>query len=348
MVIALRILRGLTSVLVLGLLVSGRMASMHWNLLMVLGIVALPVRFIGLAIDALRKELTPPWRWEGEGRRGRVLHALVQGTGPLIGAVAILVAIVPAQVGEDLKMAQAVTVGVALAWAGLAWFQRTTPRWGLTVVSLAIGLMFGADLLLIGAGAGEGVPLTAPLDGPGLVLQGGPTPLLNHHRSIAQQADAIDVLIARNGKFTDGPAEDLDSYGCWGTAVLAPAAGTVVRKVDGLADNAIGETDTVNLAGNHVVVELDPEHFVMLAHLQNGSTRVEVGDRVTAGQPLARCGNSGNTSAPHLHLQVMNKPDFSVTDEALHTWPAMFSVVRRDGESAARVPRRNDELLPEG
>jgi murein DD-endopeptidase MepM/ murein hydrolase activator NlpD len=40
--------------------------------------------------------------------------------------------------------------------------------------------------------------------------------------------------------------------------------------------------------------------------------RVEVGDRVTTGQQIAECGNSGNSTQPHVHVQVMNSLDLTV------------------------------------
>ncbi|MBT2369442.1 M23 family metallopeptidase [Streptomyces sp. ISL-10] len=61
--------------------------------------------------------------------------------------------------------------------------------------------------------------------------------------------------------------------------------------------------------GNHVVLDLGDGVFAAYAHLQRGSLAVRRGDRVRAGQLLARCGNSGNSSEPHLHFQLMDGPD---------------------------------------
>ena len=49
--------------------------------------------------------------------------------------------------------------------------------------------------------------------------------------------------------------------------------------------------------------------LVLLAHLRRGSVRVGAGDRVESGQQVGECGNSGNSTAPHLHFQVMDGPD---------------------------------------
>jgi hypothetical protein len=48
---------------------------------------------------------------------------------------------------------------------------------------------------------------------------------------------------------------------------------------------------------------------VALCHLQRASVQVWVGQRVRAGQTLARCGNSGNSTEPHLHVQAVDRPD---------------------------------------
>jgi hypothetical protein len=60
--------------------------------------------------------------------------------------------------------------------------------------------------------------------------------------------------------------------------------------------------------GNHVVIETSDGDCVVLAHLRRGSVRVRTGEQVAAGVAVAQCGNSGNSSEPHLHLHVMDHP----------------------------------------
>jgi len=62
------------------------------------------------------------------------------------------------------------------------------------------------------------------------------------------------------------------------------------------------------ILGNHVVLDLGGGVFAALAHLRRGSLLVRRGDRVAAGQQLAECGNSGNSTEPHLHFQLMDHP----------------------------------------
>jgi murein DD-endopeptidase MepM/ murein hydrolase activator NlpD len=63
-----------------------------------------------------------------------------------------------------------------------------------------------------------------------------------------------------------------------------------------------------NAGGNHVIVDLGNGRFAVYAHLQLGSIRVKKGDRVRRGEVLAKLGNSGNTSNPHLHFEVADRP----------------------------------------
>ena len=58
----------------------------------------------------------------------------------------------------------------------------------------------------------------------------------------------------------------------------------------------------------------------MYAHLRRGSLAVRAGDRVSAGQELARCGNSGNSTEPHVHFQLMDGPDLDTASGVPFTW----------------------------
>ncbi|GAA2043183.1 hypothetical protein GCM10009720_24970 [Yaniella flava] len=61
------------------------------------------------------------------------------------------------------------------------------------------------------------------------------------------------------------------------------------------------------ILGNHVVLRGDNGVYAVLAHLQQGSLQVQNGDTVMAGQLIGRCGNSGNSSEPHVHAQLMDR-----------------------------------------
>jgi hypothetical protein len=114
-----------------------------------------------------------------------------------------------------------------------------------------------------------------------------------------------------------GDADQNASYFNYGEPVLAVADGKIVAAVDRLPDQIPNDKDPVDLAeadGNHVIVKLDKGVFAGYAHLKPGSLRVHAGESVREGQVLGKLGNSGNSSGPHLHFQLMNRPSFLDAD----------------------------------
>jgi murein DD-endopeptidase MepM/ murein hydrolase activator NlpD len=69
-----------------------------------------------------------------------------------------------------------------------------------------------------------------------------------------------------------------------------------------------GLEDPARLAGNHVITETAGT-YALYAHLAPGSVAVTRGQRVRAGEVLGRVGHTGNSTAPHLHFQLMDSPD---------------------------------------
>jgi hypothetical protein len=113
-------------------------------------------------------------------------------------------------------------------------------------------------------------------------------------------------------------------YG-YGAEILAVGDGKVVFVKEGIPENvpqASGEikpavplTRETN-AGNWIAIDLGNNRYALYAHLQPGSTRVKVGDKVRKGQVIALLGNSGNAVGPHLHFHVgdeyrLNGGDFN-------------------------------------
>lgn len=155
------------------------------------------------------------------------------------------------------------------------------------------------------------VPLRLPFDGEWFVVWGGRTLDQNYHAANGAQRFAVDLLIYRGGATYRGDRQVKSNYYCWDQPILAPAGGTVVGVVNDLPDNNIGATDADNPAGNHVVIDFGNSEFGFLAHMREGSVTVASGDTVIAGQELGRCGNSGNTSEPHLHFHLQNTSDLT-------------------------------------
>lgn len=127
------------------------------------------------------------------------------------------------------------------------------------------------------------------------------------------QRFAIDwmCLGPEGGLFHGDPRSNANFYD-YGAEVLAVADGRISDLKDGLPENA-GSNEASsrnitldNVVGNYLILDLGHGRYALYAHLQPGSLRVKLGDRVKAGQVLARLGNSGNSDAPHLHFQVMD------------------------------------------
>jgi hypothetical protein len=124
--------------------------------------------------------------------------------------------------------------------------------------------------------------------------------------------------------------EPPERFFSFGRPILAPASGVVVAVHDAEPDHearrsqlalvpyAFGQAARLRqgvaaLAGNYVIIALPAgDSFVALVHLRAGSTSVSVGQDVAQGQQIAACGNSGNSTQPHVHLQAMDSADLSV------------------------------------
>lgn len=150
---------------------------------------------------------------------------------------------------------------------------------------------------------------------------------------------AIDFFqIAPSGFLAVGPREQLSSYPYFGDEVHSATSGTVVGVLDRLPDGPITlELPPITAAdagGNHVVVAIGHGRFAYYAHLQPGSVRVQVGDRVGVGETLGLLGNSGNSNAPHLHFQLMDGP----TPLASNGLPFRFSGFGSEGTLTNFIP----------
>jgi murein DD-endopeptidase MepM/ murein hydrolase activator NlpD len=175
-------------------------------------------------------------------------------------------------------------------------------------------------------------PLRLPFEGDWYVFWGGRTVEQNYHAAYPDQRFAYDIVVRRDGSSHSGDGTAVEQYYCWGRPILAPGAGTVVTAVDTLPDQRPGSMDPTHPPGNHVIVDHGNGEFSLLAHMRRGSVAVRPGQRVESGQKLGECGNSGNTSEPHLHYHLQNGPTFG----AAQGLPAQFNGYLADGQPVAR------------
>lgn len=179
--------------------------------------------------------------------------------------------------------------------------------------------------------------LALPFNRPGLWVAGsGPSNASDHRRALSvldgemsiSQRFAIDwVIMDEKGNMAREDGSRNEHHYCYGAEALAVADGVVVGVKDGIPQNVPGDSRAVvitpeTIGGNWVALDLGPEvhadgqatsesrRYAMYAHLQPGSLRVKPGDKVKKGQVLALVGNTGNSSAPHLHFHMATKADW--------------------------------------
>ncbi len=123
-----------------------------------------------------------------------------------------------------------------------------------------------------------------------------------------------------------------NAYFCWDQPVYTPVSGRVIRAGIGWPDHQItnllktitlwynatyrfrpkevnGRLDIRPNAGNHVMIETQDGYIVFLAHLRDGSVPVSEGDVLKVGDLVGHVGNSGNSTAPHLHINLFDQMD---------------------------------------
>src|SRR5690606_16403545 len=121
--------------------------------------------------------------------------------------------------------------------------------------------------------------------------------LLNHHSGHREQHWALDITALNPAGFRASGLlpEDLSRYVIHGATVVSPCAGEIMETRDGLPDLVPPQRDPGNATGNSIVIACGGMR-VVLAHLLEGSIEVAMDETVVSGQPLARVGNSGNTT----------------------------------------------------
>ncbi|MER5869986.1 M23 family metallopeptidase [Streptomyces sp. NPDC002044] len=218
-------------------------------------------------------------------------------------------------------------------------------------------LCAGAGALLhaaVGAGAARGartgeppIEVEPPVSGRWSALNSPADRTPSHGTHRYGQACAIDLVAeGEPGSGRERPAfatfrplvRRPDDFPAFGAPVLAVADATVVRTSDRARDHLSRNSGPAALyqmllaggfrdlggvgpvLGNHLVLDLGEGRYALYAHLRRGSLTVRPGDRVAAGRRLADCGNSGNSTEPHLHFQLMDGPDPDTARGLPFTW----------------------------
>lgn len=132
-----------------------------------------------------------------------------------------------------------------------------------------------------------------------------------HHRIKHAAAYAFDLVIEKSGKTYSGTGQKLTDHYAWGRPVVAQADGIIVGVIDSFEDNSIGIPGTFETA-NYVAVYYGASIMGFYGHIQKGSAKVKMGQKVASGDTLALVGNSGATAIPHLHFTFTDTGNFSI------------------------------------
>ncbi|MBB5788577.1 M23 family metallopeptidase [Jiangella mangrovi] len=211
-------------------------------------------------------------------------------------------------------------------------------------------------------GEPDAVAVGLPLTGSWTAHNSPATKVPSHTHALAQTY-AIDLVSrpAPDPVWVWPIARRPAAYPAFGAPLLAPADARVVAVRDGHRDHltrtslpgllylllegfvrSLGRPR--HLLGNHVVLDLGDGVHAVLAHARRGSVRVAAGDRIAAGEQVAECGNSGNSSEPHLHFQLMDGPDIALARGLRFSWRYQDD----DGVEQDGVPPNGVTLTPVG
>jgi murein DD-endopeptidase MepM/ murein hydrolase activator NlpD len=177
------------------------------------------------------------------------------------------------------------------------------------------------------------------------VIWGGDTKELNYHVESQAQKNAFDIVITDTGGKsykTDGIKNE--DYYAFGKELFAPCDGEIVLAVDGVKDNKPGEFNPVYIPGNTVIIKTGNNEYLFFAHFKQCSIKVTEGQKVKKGQLLGLCGNSGNSSEPHLHFHLQNTENMNVaTGVKCYFDKLVVNGVPKSGYS----PVKNDKIKME-
>ncbi len=217
------------------------------------------------------------------------------------------------------------------------------------------------------------VELRLPFRGPWVTVRTPSERVPSHGTHFGGQTFAFDFVAVdprrRTASVRDWrtflATEPVDRFVGFGMPVLAPVDSRVVAVHDGEPDHVARRSPLLlipyaltqgarlqegvhAITGNHVMLELEGQAvYILLAHLRRGSVGVAPGDRVRAGAQVGSCGNSGNSTQPHLHVQAM---DSSFLPDSRGLSVVFLEYALRHADGADRVsrgiPRRREVVEP--
>ena len=148
--------------------------------------------------------------------------------------------------------------------------------------------------------------LSLPFSGEWFVAWGGRSYNLNNHAGSRDQRFAYDFVVLKDHTFRKREGKSNKDYFSFGQPILAPGSGFIFYVENTESENKPGEM--TNTVGNYIVIDHQNGEYSFLCHLKQGSILVSKGQKVSVGDQIAQCGNSGHSTAPGLHYHLQSTP----------------------------------------
>jgi hypothetical protein len=155
-----------------------------------------------------------------------------------------------------------------------------------------------------------------PFKGEWFVANSGNTKVTSHSWGLITQRYAYDFVVLDSYKLSfNKKANNINNYYCYNKGIISAQEGVIIKIVNNINDykkvgNYSLDWKTKNVIGNHIIIKHNNGEYSLYAHLKKQSIKVKKGDNVEKGELLAYCGNSGRSTEPHLHFQIMKNPNF--------------------------------------
>ena len=125
-----------------------------------------------------------------------------------------------------------------------------------------------------------------------------------------------------------GKETKLEEFEVFGKEVLAPGDGIVTQVISGSIDVLPGERDRSVGVGNAIIIDHQNGEYSLLCHFKHNSIKIKVGDTLKQGAVIGLCGNTGNSTQPHIHFNLQDGPLMHKANAI----PAQFSKILVDGK----------------
>jgi hypothetical protein len=183
------------------------------------------------------------------------------------------------------------------------------------------------------------ISLILPFKGELLVSNGGRNPETNSHIRPAESGPQNQLYAYDFRTENTGKEKTLEDYPVFNKEIIAPADGIIIQVVNGAIDVLPGERDRSVGVGNAIVIDHQNGEYSLICHFKYNSIKVKVGNTIKQGDILGLCGNTGNTTQPHIHFNLQDGPKM----HSSNALPAQFAKIKVNGaEQLHYEPIRGD------